>query len=835
MNVSPDTIREDTGLQPVLDRLGSFVSSERAARRIDSLEFARSLEEIRYRLGLAAELQNCIRYDDPIPFQAPADISGPVERSRPEGAALQPEEFLAIRDMARTARLCRSYFESRCERYPVMSAELSTLSVPSDVETAIESVFDTDGNVRDSASSELQQIRKSLQRIRSRLRSAIMRLLSRATSDGFAADDQPTIRGGRMVIPIRAEAKRKIPGFIQDVSTTGQTVYIEPAECLDQNNEIREFEAAEKREIERIRRVLTDTVRQNSASLQIAHDVLTDFEVRRAIAVLANELDAVVPMFNDVGVLKICEGRNPELVLHFRKAYPDRVVVPLNLELGSEFNTLIISGPNAGGKSIALKTVGVFQLMLALGIPVPVDEKSSFPFFSTIFVDIGDSQSVEDDLSTYTSHLARLKEMLCSVDENSLILIDEAGTGTDPDEGSALFQAVLEKLSETDARIVVTTHHGSLKVFAHESDGAANGSMIFDQKSLKPTFRYQSGQPGSSYAPEMAQLAGLPASVLSRARALLGEERADVSSFLSMLQSKIEFLENETNRARTARKEADMATRTMTDRIERLQSERDRIRSRAIREAENVVKDANRTIERVVREIRESGAEKKITKQARESVAQLRTVLHRAGERLGKKRKDGILSLAQDALQDTDFRPVLSSRDTRQSLSDLDGAATRDDAKSGGILTVGDRVCLDGGTTIGEISTLRGEMATVLFGSAKLRVQASRLRRVSGPVQQHVSIRHNRTASGLPAITQAKSRVDVRGMRVAEAVMEVTSLVDQALVAGLQSVEVLHGKGTGALRRAIQEQMASRSDVVKWEDAHPDQGGSGVTQIWLVD
>ena len=829
MKVSPDTIREDTGLQCVLDRLRTHVTSAHAVRRIDVLEYATSLEEVRRRLTFAEELQACLRFDDPIPFLPPEDTSGSLERSKPRGAALQSEEFMAILDLARTSRLCKFFFLSRREQYPAIGGTFSAVEIPVEVESTIESVYDVDGNIRDSASRELRQIRKNLNRARANLRSAIMKALTSAASAGFAADDQPTVRGGRMVIPIRSEAKRKVAGFVQDVSSSGQTIFIEPTECLDHNNLIRELETAEKREIELIRRLLTDTVRQNSAALQLAQDVLEEFEVRRAIAILANEMDAVVPIFNEDGALFICEGRNPELLLHFQQNDSGRQVVPLNLELGSTFTTLVISGPNAGGKSIALKSIGVFQLMLALGIPVPVDEKSSFPFFDSIFIDIGDTQSVTDDLSTYSSHLSRLKEMLLLAGEKSLILIDEAGAGTDPDEGMALFQSVLEQLSETGARTVLTTHHGALKIFAHEADGAANGSMIFDQETLSPTFRYQSGSPGSSYAQEMAKRVGLPDSVLTRAKELLGKGRADVTSFLSMLQQKTEKLEREESRALHAQKEAERLRETLSDRIFKLQAEREEILATAISQAEDVVKNANKTIERVVREIRETSAGKKETKEARKAVIDLRSSLERDRARLIRKgRRSESVSRQKTADEAASNRSASNRSASNRSVS-------KESSPGSDPITVGDRVRLDDGQATGDVIMLERGKAVVLFASAQVNVKTSRLIRVSGPSAQQVHIRQNRTDSGLPNITHARSRLDVRGMRVAEAILEVTSLVDQALAAGLLSVDILHGKGTGALRMAIQENMAARTDILKFEEAHPDQGGSGITRVWLSD
>jgi DNA mismatch repair protein MutS2 len=858
MRVFPDSAAEDVGLSPVLARLQVHLTSPRVQQKARALEYCTSLDQSRSLLNLVAEIQDCIRFDDPIPFQAPEEIYDSLARARPEGAALTSDEFVRIRLVAKVGRLCRSYFLSRVDQYPTVYTLFETLELPKQIEDAISEVFDDEGNIRDNASPGLRRIRRELQHARASLRKSIMRVLAQASSDGYATEDQPTVRGGRMVIPVRAEAKRKISGFVQDVSATGQTVYIEPAECLDQNNQIRVLETEEAREIESIRRGLTDVVREHVEALRLASDTLAEFELRKGIAELANEIGGLVPAFNEDGIIKIENGRSPELLLHFQEqkrsssAAGERrghsallneslvnTVVPLNVTLGDPDSALVISGPNAGGKSVALKTVGVFQLMLGMGIPIPVDETSSFPFFESVFIDIGDSQSIEDDLSTYSAHLSWLKTVLEDANHQSLVLVDEAGSGTDPDEGSALFQAVLEALLDVRARTIITTHHGALKYFAHETPGIENGSMIFNQETLTPTFLFQQGEAGSSYATEMAQRVGLPASVLDRARGLLGEEKADVSSLLVRLASRVEELEQAGRAAEAARKDAESTRARFDDRLSRIKEQQNDIRSAALAEAEKIVRDANKTIERAVRKIKESEAAKEQTKDARASVDALRTKLEASLERQTRKKKSATRKRGAMPEGDTpksNRRP--ESRGKKASGARSKSSAT-DKAQTplvaNGPLALGDRVIIDDGAVTGEVSTLNNGKAIVLFGSAQTRVDVSRLTRVAGPEKQRVTVRQERTQAGSPSIMSVKSRLDVRGMRVSEALSEVTILIDQAVVAGLKTVEVLHGKGTGALRQAISEYASSRPDVMKVDEAHPDQGGHGVSFVWLAD
>ncbi len=836
MKVFPETAAEDVGLEPVLERLRSHIVSLRVQKKVESLEYAVSETSCLERLILASELQDCLRFDDPIPFQAGEDIIPSLDRARPEGAALAAEEFIQIRMAARTARLCHSYFASRVDQYPRVTELFSPVALSKDVESAISGVFDADGNIRDNASPDLGRIRRELQNARSSLRKSIMRVLAGAISNGYATEEQPTVRGGRMVIPVRVEAKRKISGFIQDVSATGQTVYIEPAECLDQNNRIRELETEEIREIENIRRALTDVVRECSELLKAAASILDEFELEKGISELANELGAVVPAFNTDGRISIINGRSPELLLHFQNQARlsndrndlSRKVVPLNLELGNPDRSLVISGPNAGGKSVALKTLGVFQLMLGLGIPIPVDETSSFSYFNSVFIDIGDSQSVEDDLSTYSSHLARLKVVLENADSKSLVLVDEAGTGTDPEEGSALFQAVLEALLRSRAFTVITTHHGALKYFADETQGIQNGSMVFDQSTLTPTFVFQQGEPGSSYATEMAERVGFPSTVLDRARALLGSEKADVSSLLTRLASRIADVERASDEVAVARAEADKVRLQFEERLSRIREENSRIKDAALLEARQIVQNANRTIERAVRRIKESDAAKEPTKKARESVERLRSDLERSEDR--QRRKHEARSSRGTAAQSGRKIKKPKQRDAGSKKTRL---SSKDSGRND--LSIGDRVVIDGGTVVGELAEFKNKKALVLFGSAQTRVDVGRLSRVSGPEKQRVTVQQTRRSGEAPSIMNVKSRLDARGMRVSEALAEVTILIDQALVSGLKMVEILHGKGTGALRQAIHEYVVTRPDVAKVEEAHPDQGGSGVSFVWLAE
>ncbi|GIV62044.1 MAG: hypothetical protein KatS3mg044_0910 [Rhodothermaceae bacterium] len=500
MQVYPDTVEAKLGFDVLRARLGAYVRSTLGERRLAAMQPSSEPAWVRDELGRVAELQQALRFDDPVPLDHVLDLGEVLRRAALEGAALDPEDLLALRQVLTTVRRLKGYFDRRTGKYPHLARVAAALVPLPGLEERLAAVVDDEGRLRDDASPELRRIRRELARRREQLRASVLKALRDAVAQGYATEEQPTIRHGRMVIPVRAEAKRKVQGFVHDTSATGQTVYIEPAATLDLNNEVRELESEERREIERILRAAADAVRTHLDALHAGQRVLATFDLLQAKARLANELDAVVPALNDDGVIDIRGGRNPVLQLHFARQRaeggPAREVVPLDLRLGDDFRTLIITGPNAGGKSVAMKTVGLLALMLACGLPLPLDPASRFGLFGRLIVDIGDEQSIEEDLSTFTSHVANLKYMLRHADDRTLILIDEAGTGTDPAEGGALAQAVLERLTEIGARTIATTHHGTLKAFAHATEGVENGSMAFDRATLSPTYRFQLGVPG---------------------------------------------------------------------------------------------------------------------------------------------------------------------------------------------------------------------------------------------------------------------------------------------------------------------------------------------------
>lgn len=818
MKIHPSSAEAKLGFDVLRERLDALTLSRLGQDRLAAMRPADRLEWLQAELERVAELQSAFRFDDPVPLDHVLDVREVIRRAAPEEAYVGPDDLLAVRYVLSTLRRVQQYVQARRGKYPRLAEAVSRIVPLPALEERIGEVVDDEGRIRDDASPELRRLRQLIVRRQAQLRETLMNELRRAIGQGYATEEQPTIRNGRMVIPVRAEAKRKIQGFVQDTSATGQTVYIEPAAVLDLNNEVRELEGEERREVERILRAVTARIREHLEALREGMRALAQFDLLQAKARFANEIDAVVPRLNEEGVVDIREGRNPVLLLHFRRQQEDggktRSVVPLNLKLGEDFHTLVVTGPNAGGKTVAMKTLGLFALMIGYGLPLPVDLGSRFSLFDNLMVDIGDEQSIEEDLSTFSSHVSNLKYMLRHATARSLILIDEAGTGTDPAEGGALAQAVLERLNRVGARTIVTTHHGTLKVFAHDTPGAENGSMEFDRATLSPTYRFRSGVPGSSYAFDIARRIGLDPSLLERAESLVGTQRAALEDLLSTFEARNRALEERLMAAEASFKKAEHERRQYEERLEKLRKERDDFRTQALEEAERIVRQANAEVERTIREIKEAQAEKEATQAARASLDRFRDEMAQRRKRVEQRQERRAR------------RPSSPARESGKSGGN--GAPP-----APGPIQVGDQVVLDSGSTAAEVLEIEGKDALVAFDSMKMRVRLNRLQKVGGPRRQQVTVRHVAGVSGGLSALTARSRVDLRGQRVEEALAEVTRLIDEAVLANIDRVEILHGKGTGALREAIHDYLATRSDVASFDEAPIEQGGAGVTHVTL--
>ena len=794
MVVFPDSAFAILGFDAIRRRILEGLSSPDAAALFRGERPADSPVDASSRLETTAEFQLILRADDPLAVGSAFDPRSLLHAARPAGSFLDAEDLRRLSVLAHEASECRVYLFARRENYPRLSAIAEGVVAAADFVEAVTGAIDERGDVRDEASPRLRRVRKMITRSEAALRDSLDRALADARSQGFDGGDQPTVRNGRMVIPVRAEAKRKVSGFIHDVSATGQTAFIEPTASLELNNALNELRAEEKQEIRRILIELTDAVREAAPDIQGNAEVLLRLDVLRAKAVLANTLEGVVPTLAPTPNISLRGARHPILLLRAIEGMRERdaalqAIVPLDLELGGDTSTIVISGPNAGGKTVVLKTLGLFALMISYGIPVPAQAGSVMFLPDHLLLDIGDEQSVDDGLSTFGARIVHLREIVRHAGPGTLVLFDEAGSGTDPAEGAALAQSVLEKLTGSGALTVASTHHQRLKVFAMQHGGVQNATMLIDAETLVPTYRFQAGAAGSSFGLAIARREGLGEEVVRRAEVLAGDESVRLDRLLAEQSGKIRALDEE----RRALQDSAEAVRQEKERLaamkETLAIEKRGARQVAAREASAMIDAANARIERTIREIVESGADRKVTRAARAALEELRGEL-----------------VAEAAVPSRPF-----------------------DRVPGGPIKAGDRVIFDGGSATAEVLSIDGESVEISAGSMRMRVALSRLSKVSGPAEQQVHVRH-------PMLTPDAGqgyRIDVRGERVEPAIQRVMRFVDTAVAGGLHHVEILHGTGTGALRKAIQEYLQSRPDVSGVSDAPVDAGGAGVTVVDL--
>ncbi len=802
----PASAWQKVGFDAVQRAVRDEIRSEAGEGLFDAWSPFHSVDAVRGEMRRIAELQAILESDERIPFESTPDVTDALRRATPKDAMLAVEDLQEVARVIQVAAQVRAWFAGAPNRCPNVREDILDLDVPAALVGTIGQAIGDDGSVLDSASPELGRIRRALLKTRNQVRESALRALRAAIADGWATEEQPTLRAGRMVIPVRAEARRKVQGFVHDTSATGQTVYIEPAASLDLNNDVRALELEEVREVERIRRHLTDAVRTHRRALAEAVHILSRLDLWMAKARVAHRMDASMPHVGTDGTVAVTGARSASLLLHFEAEGKGRPVVPFDLAMGPDRTMIVISGPNAGGKSVAMKAVGLMAAMVAHGLLLPVHPGSRFDLFDALMVDIGDEQSLEDDLSTFSSHLTNLTHVLAESTASTLVLIDEAGTGTDPEAGGAIAQAVLEALLDRGARTVVTTHFGPLKVFAHDREGVENASMVFDQKRLAPTYRLEVGLPGSSFAAEIADRVGLPGSIIHRARELMGDGRLRADALIAELVSKVAAAEQHERETAKAYREVEEQGRKLEERLSSVREEAEAMRARALAEAEGIVKGANRLVERTIREIRESQAAREQTEAARSRLME-----------------------AQESVQSR-----IAGRARKQKRRTAGQQGGDPDPSGRGPLAIGDQVRIDGGTAVGEVLSMSGKEVVVALGSMHVRAKPDRLTRVGGKKKQEVRVRQMGSSTGGASIQEVSTRLDIRGFRVDEAAAAVVPFLDRALAAGLDRVDILHGKGTGALRATVQDILNTTPHVADHHEAPLDEGGAGVTVVRLV-
>lgn len=814
LKLSNPNIYEKLGMDTVLREAQRNAQSDEArqvlAETLPTADAATLLPMLRK----TQEFKDILQYDDPFPADSLSGVTVVLRKAAIEGNWLTVAELHSLLRWLNTLKKVRAYVQSRREKYPMLHELVNVQGFSAGLIVEIERVIDEYGNLRDNASPALASIRRSLVSAGVELRTTMNRLLRKLNDSGWGAADEITLRNDRFVLPVKADAKGRVAGFVQDISQSGNTVYIEPAETLPLNNRLRELQIEEQNEIVRILQEVTAKIFVYVDELLGFRDAMLELDIIRAKAMLAIKLNATLPKLQPNGTtLSLREARYPLLVLKGAK------VIPLNVQLSEKTRILVISGPNAGGKSVALKTVGLLQLMLQCGFLIPCDERSEFRLFDSLFIDIGDSQSVESDLSTYTSHLAIMRQMGDQMSAGSLFLIDEFGGGTDPQLGGSIAEAFLERFINQRACGIITTHYGNLKDYAEVTAGVSNAAMQFDVNGLQPTFSLVEGLPGRSYAFEIAEKVGVHSSILKRARKKIGTESISSEKLIKQLEAKVANLEKLVSD--TKRQEQELAVQR--DKYEKLNKEltthRKKLMEEAKLQAQNVIKQANKEVERTIREIREAQAEKERTRQLRERLQAAAPEVDEAF--LEEMQQPAIAEITADAPANAPKKH--SPKAERKAKMQPEAPQVLE-----GTPVVGDYVKL--GLSNGQLVELQGNRAVVLVGEVRMNVKLSQLTRISAPKQP---TERGGVLISVTKKSQAKMELDVMGMRVEEALAATDKFIDDALYAGLQSVSILHGKGTGALKDALRSHLRSLPHVVRLGDAPEEMGGAGWTLLEL--
>ncbi len=784
-----DAAADKLDLQKILRRIQFLASSDPGKEAAESITPAADLEAISVEHNRVSEMKSILEGEGGFPIDGIKDIRYSLQQSDIENNILSAKELLQIASTLQTGRTIRSFVEKRREQLHHLSSLSSMISIFKEIEFNINQAIDENGEVKDSASKELRAIRQSISDKQSSIRRALEKILRATAEQGMVRDEIVTTRDGRMVIPIKSELKNKFPGFIHSASSSGQTVFIEPSETLTLNNEITELFFKEQREVERILRALTAQVSVVSSEIRVTLNALVLIDLCYAKARYSIEIKGNKPLLKDNGSLVIRQGLHPILLLkHTRES-----IIPLDIELGSRFNTLLITGPNAGGKTVALKSIGILSLMVQSGIHIPVSPDSEFPIFKKIFVLIGDNQSIENDLSTYSSQVLQIKRITENADDSSLVLIDEIGSNTDPTEGGAIAAAVIEHLSSKKALTVATSHQASLKAFVHDAAGMENGAMEFDQETLIPTYKFKMGVPGSSYALEIAQRLGVSESIIDKARGMLGEQKAKLEQLILDLENRSQLLEQRLSLADSEMNRYKQLSESYESKLQQLNKDVREVKKKAVEEARAIIDQASSKVENTVREIKSQQAQREVVREGKNQLAKLE-------EEITQLEKEIAETITSEARTSFDIK-------------------------------LNDSVVLISGGQTGTVLTLPDKNGNlqVAFNSIKAKVNISNIKSVSKKEARRID-----ATSSFTTDRAAASEVDIRGLYGDEAIEIVDKFLDDATLSGLHRIDIIHGHGTGALRKRVQEFLQHDSRVKSQRFGERYEGGAGVTIVEVI-
>lgn len=819
--IYPDNFESKTGFEKIRQQLHSLTLSPLGDEWIDNIAFTTNYETILESLNQTNEFTKVVTEEEDFPTDAFFDLRAPLERINIEGMFIEEADLFSLRRTLDTIGRIHKFFAEKEEEHYFYLKELSKdVFIFPDLIRAIDRIIDKFGHIKDDATPELQTIRRQIMSAQSSISKTVSAILQRAQSDGFVdKDTKPSIRDGRLVIPVNPAFKRKIKGIVHDESATGKTVFIEPDAAVEINNKIRELMTEERREIIKILTQISNELRPRVPEILDSLEYLGHIDFIRAKALFALDTESVLPKIQKETIIDWSWAKHPVLFLNHRAN--GKKVEPLDISLDKEKRILVISGPNAGGKSVCLKTVGLLQYMMQCGLLVPLHKTSVMGIFENILIDIGDEQSIENDLSTYSSHLTHMKQFCKSCNERTLILIDEFGSGTEPKIGGAIAEALLNLFNQKKSFGVITTHYTNLKNFAKEHEGVINGAMLYDRHEMRPLFKLEIGNPGSSFAVEIARKIGLPESVIGEAINNVGEDYVNMDKYLQDVVRDKRYWESKRQNIRQKEKRIEELEAKYEEELSRLSQQRKEILQEAKGEAKQILERANAAVENTIRKIKESQADKEKTKEARR---ELETFKQKANDEIGGKSKvdEKIEKLQQ------------KERNKQKHNKEIEKHQEKE-------ITVGQAVRLKGQKSPGTVLEIKGNNVLVAFGGLKTNVKLSQLEAVSNNLlkkktpQKSSYLSEQTTADIRERNLKFKREIDVRGMRGDEALQAVSYFIDDAIMLNVDQVRILHGTGTGALRSLIRDYLKKISEVQSAVDEHVEFGGAGITVVKMKE
>ena len=849
--IYPNNYESKIGFDEIRRLLKGHCMSSLGQEKVDELAFSDDASVINEAMAQVREMRRMMQATEKPEMNYFFDVRESVARLRMENTHIEEDELFDLRRSLETIGIIVAFLnknngddEKPEFLYPALHRMAEDVLTFPAIIRRIDSILDKFGKIKDSASMTLAGIRHEMEQTAGSISRTLYTILHSAQRDGLVAQDvAPTLRDGRLMIPVAPGLKRKIKGIVHDESATGKTVFIEPAEVVEANNKVRELEAAERREIVRILTVFSDELRPHVQEVLDSYHFLAQIDLAHAKAEMAEQMQAFEPEVKGAPTMDWIRAIHP--LLQRSLAKQDKKVVPLDIMLVKDKRLLIISGPNAGGKSVCLKTVGLLQYMLQCGLSIPVGDRSTVGVFQNIMIDIGDEQSIADDLSTYSSHLLNMKNMMKQANNRTLLLIDEFGGGTEPTIGGAIAEAVLNQFWKKDAFGVITTHYQNLKHFAEDHPGVVNGAMLYDRHQMQALFQLSIGQPGSSFAIEIARKTGIPEEVINDASEIVGSEYIQSDKYLQDIVRDKRYWEGKRQTIHQHEKSLEGHIQRYETNLEEIERERKAILNRAKQQAEELLAEANRKIENAIREIKEAQAEKEQTRLIREELQEFREQVQNDDTR-------GLMSEEEFAkkLRQMEERKARKAQRKEKKGEELKAASEKLAARAkedlhpeNRPLEKGDSVRIKGTNSIGEIESIQGKQATVIFGGLRSKVKLEQLERTSkAPTQATPADKHAHLAIQTSHMTRATMEdrrqnfhqdLDVRGMRGDEAIDTVMHFIDDAILIGLSRVRILHGTGTGILRQLIRQYLATVPNVKKAKDEHVQFGGAGITVVDL--